>query len=109
MRNLLRGLTSPLMKNRFSPEYQRYLKSPAWEFRRQVLFAKRGKRCEVCYTWSGPHQIHHLNYDNLGREPLADLVILCARCHRDLEKLHYKMGKHTDRRVVFHTYKNRRR
>ena len=92
--------------NRFLDNYyQMYIRSDAWEQRRQILFALRGKVCEVCRNPRGPHQVHHLSYENLGSEPLSDLKVLCSRCHRDVEKLHYKMGRRTDRRVVFSAFK----
>lgn len=34
--------------------------------------------------------VHHKTYDNVGREPLSDLVSLCRECH---EKKHIRNSK----------------
>ena len=62
--------------------YEKYLKSPAWKVKRDAVIKRDGGQC-VC----GAHatEVHHKTYDNIGKEPLSDLVALCEECH---ERLH---------------------
>src|SRR6478735_8882859 len=73
--------------------YKRYLKSPAWARKRQQVFEFYGKRCYVCKTRKGPIQVHHLTYRRLGNELMADVRPLCFTCHREIGRLHWKLGK----------------
>lgn len=83
--------------------YLWYLKSPQWAAKREAYFLKNGKRCQACFTIYGPIQLHHMTYEHLGREPFADLVALCAKCHREVESLYRRSGR-ADRRVVTMTF-----
>lgn len=67
--------------------YRQYLSSPEWEDIRQRLFNARGKQCEECGS-KRRIEVHHLTYDNIGKERLEDLQILCRKCHH---------GKHPDK------------
>lgn len=72
--------------------YRRYLKSEAWQERRKKLYRDRGGRCEDCgRELRGRYHAHHLNYTNVGREPLQELLLLCEGCHKK---------RHARRRVV---------
>jgi predicted HNH restriction endonuclease len=44
--------------------------------------------------------VHHMSYDHLGNEPLADLMGLCSACHREVHKNHRATGRHKDLRQV---------
>ena len=78
-------------------QYQAYLNSPHWRSARAA-----GQRCESVFRFrlhvrSSPYQdqlqrrrcpqtrgleVHHRNYERLGRERPEDLVVLCRRCHK---------------------------
>lgn len=60
--------------------YKKYILSQDWKKKRQQVFDLRGKECEQC---GSEHyiQVHHLNYENLGKEKMEDLQILCYQCH----------------------------
>ena len=60
-----------------------------------MVFAKYGKRCFVCKSTRPPIQVHHLSYARLFNEPLSDLRPVCKKCHDELKRLHYKMGRRT--------------
>lgn len=62
--------------------YQVHLDSYGWRTTRKRVLRRDNYRCADC---GRPHElnIHHLNYDRLGRERLEDLTTLCKRCHRD--------------------------
>lgn len=55
-----------------------YQTSDAWKEKSAEVLSRDGQTC-VC----GDYAIlaHHKTYDNIGREPLSDLVALCKNCH----------------------------
>jgi hypothetical protein len=70
-------------------EYDRYLRASHWQRYRRVTRYKRGQACEDCGIteemalryYGKTLQIHHLTYENLGRERSEDVLLLCPRCH----------------------------
>lgn len=64
--------------------YERYRETLAWRARRfqRLEFDKRicqgcgGKACEV----------HHVTYERLGAEEMADLVSVCRECHAAIHR-----------------------
>jgi hypothetical protein len=66
-----------------SDEYLTYLTTPKWKaFRRKALEAAN-------YLCQRPHcgigsklHVHHVTYDRLGNELLADVLVLCETHHR---------------------------
>lgn len=65
--------------------YQSYMHSPQWKRKRRKAFAFYGNKCNCCGSTESL-QVHHKTYDNLYREPLTDLEILCSGCHRNLHE-----------------------
>ena len=59
--------------------YKKYIASPAWRRKRDQVIARDKGKC----VWCGAEgkQVHHKTYDNIGRESLSDLVLLCNKCH----------------------------
>ena len=54
--------------------------SPVWYAKRKWALERAGYKCEQCgntYNLS----VHHLNYNNLGKEHPEDLKVLCKTCH----------------------------
>ena len=63
--------------------YKEYLLSPHWSALRRRFFNKhRSPPCSGCWKTTVPLQLHHRNYNRIGRERLSDLVALCGNCHR---------------------------
>jgi len=60
--------------------YAEYLESPWWKERRRLQLEFSRGRCQVCDGSDSPG-VHHRTYDRVGCERLADLVVLCGRCH----------------------------
>lgn len=60
--------------------YNEYIKSPAWSAKRRQVLIRDDYRCFDCGT-STRLQVHHINYEHLGNEPLEDLITLCTDCH----------------------------
>ncbi len=72
-------------------QYAAYLCSEHWKcLRKQILDDRTA--CERCHlprwlaelTYDQDLHVHHKTYANLGRENVADLEVLCRRCH-DIE------------------------
>lgn len=64
--------------------YGGYMASPEWYARRLAVFRRDGNKCRGC--GADAEQVHHLTYERVGREDLADLVSVCERCHRFLHR-----------------------
>jgi len=62
--------------------YDNYLLSPEWKERRKQALDWARKACQFCNADNKPLHVHHRTYDRLGAELPADLVVLCADCHR---------------------------
>lgn len=65
--------------------YSAYLKSDLWKRIREDVFARKGRKCAVCYRSAS--QIHHTNY---GKKTLLGLRLknlhpICGTCHMDAE------------------------
>ena len=73
-----------------SERYQRYLKylnSDAWAKKRDMVLRRDNYLCQACLV-NRATQAHHLTYSMLGREPLFDLIAVCAECHKEIHKEH---------------------
>lgn len=74
--------------------YRGYLKnSEHWQNLRRLALEESKKdsptnnrfgRCKKCgYEPYKPIlQLHHLNYEHMGKETLDDVMLLCPRCHK---------------------------
>lgn len=90
--------------------YKDYMRSRKWAQFRQRALAHYGKKCFACGTFRGPIQIHHLTYIRFGREQLRDVRPLCQACHREVTRLHWKMGKRkVNGEIVFATFMKMKR
>lgn len=65
--------------------YKQYLQTKHW-----LLFRKTAltyyKHCQAC-NGSKYLQVHHVKYDNIGKECTDDVTVLCMYCH---DELHHK-------------------
>lgn len=59
--------------------YNAYLRSFAWAVKRGEALKRDAYQCQNCFAPA--EEVHHLTYENVGREPLSDLVSLCKSCH----------------------------
>ncbi len=73
-------------------DYKSYIHSKRWKGRRTAYLIKMGRKCAVCSDKKNLH-IHHLSYENLGKEKDSDLVILCELHH---DKFHEENGVKRD-------------
>lgn len=60
--------------------YDQYMGSIDWLNVRDKALSRDEYLCQGCLE-ARTTQVHHLTYDNLGREFLFELISLCAACH----------------------------
>ena len=60
--------------------YADYLASEEWKAKSKAVRDRDNHRCLAC-NGSKRLEVHHLTYDNIGDEPLSDLVTWCHSCH----------------------------
>ena len=80
-----------------SEEYEKYIRSPAWEQMKRKRMEIDGYRCVCC----GRHadrcrtmQVHHVTYERLGHEdPYEDLCTVCGSCHKKLHSYYARKRK----------------
>lgn len=61
-------------------DYEAYLRSDAWKSRATEAKKRAGYACMLCSS-KGAVEVHHRNYERVGREKPSDLVVLCESCH----------------------------
>lgn len=64
-------------------DYDRYLKTPQWRNKRQVVLHRARYKCRHCKKRRAT-QAHHLTYVRVGKERLSDLQAVCYPCHKHL-------------------------
>ena len=64
---------------------QQYMLSKEWQELRTLVFRRDKHICQSCGSKSSLN-CHHITYDRLGAEELADLTTLCTTCHTALHK-----------------------
>jgi 5-methylcytosine-specific restriction endonuclease McrA len=69
-------------RNRRQRPNRDYYLSIAWQTLRRCALANAGHKCQLC-SRTDRLNVHHNNYVNWGHETLADLVVLCRKCHAD--------------------------
>jgi hypothetical protein len=70
----------PLFEEPIQDDYSKYLQSEHWQETRLKALERAQNRCQVCNSPDDLH-VHHRTYDNIGKEPLEDLIVLCRPCH----------------------------
>jgi len=60
--------------------YAKYLASKHWKEVRDRALSFAEYRCQVCNS-DKSLDVHHRTYENIGREPIQDLTVLCKECH----------------------------
>jgi 5-methylcytosine-specific restriction endonuclease McrA len=68
------------VKNLRALPYDQYLKTPHWQRTRERVLRWYGRRCAKCGA-TERLEVHHKTYERLGCELMADLEILCEKCH----------------------------
>jgi 5-methylcytosine-specific restriction endonuclease McrA len=73
--------------------YLNAIASPHWrELRDEVVVMRQRYCCALCGQVYGDLELHHLNYDRLGRELPEDVQALCWECHRHADRERARRG-----------------
>lgn len=64
-------------------EYSKYLCSREWALKKEAVKKRSNGICERCKYFEA-EQVHHLTYERIGNESLADLLHICPGCHEFL-------------------------
>lgn len=69
--------------------YNEQLETKEWKDYRNVVFANRGRICEMCGAKTNL-QVHHIKYV-FGRKaweyPIKDVMVLCRNCHKKIHNI----------------------
>lgn len=68
-----------------SRKYDAYLASEDWRTRCELFWQHHDRSCSICGT-DQRLTVHHLSYENLGNEPVDDLLGLCWDHHQALHR-----------------------
>lgn len=72
-------------------EYSAYLRSAAWERRKQEIIRNNpNARCHCCAVQRSqriPLDLHHLHYNTVGAERDGDVVPVCRPCHQAIHRV----------------------
>jgi 5-methylcytosine-specific restriction endonuclease McrA len=60
--------------------YEQRIRSAQWKNMKRDMIRLRGAQCERCGC-GGALELHHKDYQNLGRELISDLELVCHGCH----------------------------
>tara|TARA_R110002020_G_scaffold76427_1_gene193701 strand:+ start:357 stop:737 length:381 start_codon:yes stop_codon:yes gene_type:complete len=52
-----------------------------WQVVRKAALARDGRKCRICGS-SKALNVHHIHYENWGKEKLQDLTTLCREHHK---------------------------
>lgn len=67
-------------------DYREYLQSRHWKKFKYKYKQTHKNICLYCLKERKYLDIHHLSYENLGREQEQDCIFLCYHCHSLLHK-----------------------
>lgn len=71
-------------------KHNQYLKSNEWLEKREMVLRRDNYLCQSCLK-SKATQVHHLNYNHWGKEPLFDLISVCDECHELITEMDRKI------------------
>lgn len=61
-------------------DYQTYLASREWSLLREQVRERSKNTCEHCFR-APQEAVHHLTYERIWHEDIADLMAICNACH----------------------------
>ena len=81
-----RSFNSELRRSMIRKEYYNdvYLKSDEWKRKRENVLKRDNYKCVCCGNEAT--QVHHINYNNVYKENIKELLSVCKPCH---EKIHF--------------------
>ena len=66
--------------------YREYLRTGHWQAKRKKALKYFGHRCCGCGAEDVVLHVHHMHYEDLWREKLEDLRVVCRNCHDNAHK-----------------------
>ena len=69
-------------------QYEAYMASAAWDVVRARVLERENHVCQGCRI-APATVVHHLTYDNMGREFLWELAAVCETCHARIHPQHH--------------------
>lgn len=66
--------------------YNEYLHSAEWRIKRQDILERDEFACSICESKENL-QVHHVTYDNVGKEQHHELLTLCKSCHTKIHEV----------------------
>lgn len=73
-------ITNKIIKYPKQHWYHKYLKSPQWKYKHDLIIERCNRLCEICKIDTAT-QVHHLHYKTIFNENLEDLIGICDNCH----------------------------
>jgi predicted HNH restriction endonuclease len=69
-------------------EYNKYLRTIDWNKLVFAIYERDSFRCQQCFKDLSKRNgnVHHIHYNNIYKEKLEDLVLVCPDCH---QLIHY--------------------
>jgi hypothetical protein len=61
--------------------YSDYLKTVHWKNVKEEFTSATGGVCQLCRHPNREIQLHHVSYENVGRETHKDIQVICSDCH----------------------------
>lgn len=71
---------------KWKDDYERYLQTPKWKAKRDLVMRRACGICEACLEASAT-EVHHTTYRHVGNEPLFELRAVCGDCHESITKM----------------------
>lgn len=83
-----------------SNSYSALLRTDEWKRYSATIRRQRGNACECCRRTGVVTQVHHISYD-ASKKPWehgeADVILLCAGCHKELHEQLRNFRRHVFR------------
>lgn len=80
------------MKVKWLKQHNVYLNTPEWRTKRADVLKRDNYICQACLKERAT-EVHHLNYDHYGKEPLFELISVCKSCHQAITEMDNKKEK----------------
>lgn len=64
-------------------KYEDYLTSEEWNQKKEIIKQIKGEYCNNCRSKKNL-TVHHRTYIRVCNEKLADLIIVCKKCHDEI-------------------------
>jgi hypothetical protein len=62
-------------------QYEEYLNSSDWKYKRDIIMARYNRTCQICGDRA--IDVHHITYEHIQNEYPFELVPLCRQCHKN--------------------------